>query len=188
MSEPDVPIPSAPRGFPQRVIGALLLDASVYEEVEHDESAIGQAATVVALGAAASGVGALSAVGLSGVVGAFIAAFVGWVIAAAMVFLVGVKLMDHSSDFPELLRTLGFASAPQILTVVAIIPILGTIANLIAFVLGLIAYVIAVRQALDTSTGKAILVCLLAVLTQMAIVVALSLLGMGALAGASALS
>ena len=45
-----------------------------------------------------------------------------------------------------------------------------------------------VRQALDTSTGRAIVVCLLAFVANIAIVMLLSVLGIGALAGARALS
>ena len=109
-------------------------------------------------------------------------------VASAVILLVGVKMMGHTSTFPELLRTLGFASAPQILTVAAVIPILGTIANLVAFVLGLVAYVIAVRQALDVTTGRAVLVCVLAVLAQIALAFILSMIGMGALSGARAIA
>ncbi|MAE94434.1 MAG: hypothetical protein CL910_07225 [Deltaproteobacteria bacterium] len=56
---PDVPTTSGGRSFQERLIGALMLDASVYEEVEHDQDAMGQAVGVVALGAVAGGIGAL---------------------------------------------------------------------------------------------------------------------------------
>ncbi len=37
------------RSFTERMIGAATLDIATFEEVEHDESATGQAAAVVAL-------------------------------------------------------------------------------------------------------------------------------------------
>ena len=81
-----------------------------------------------------------------------------------------------------------FASAPQVIRAAGILPFLGGIAALVAVVLGLVAYVIAVRQALDVTTGRAVLVCVLAVLAQMAIALVLSALGLGALLGARAVA
>ncbi|MCP5059826.1 MAG: hypothetical protein GY937_24250 [bacterium] len=107
-----------------------------------------------------------------------------WVIGAAVVWLVGVQMMGHSSDLPQLLRTLGFASAPGVLRVLGIIPLLGWIAVLAAAILSLIAWVIAVRQALDVDTGRAVLVCVLAFIAQLAIGVVLATMGLGVLAAA----
>ncbi len=183
---PDVPTPAAgDRSFVERLTGALMLDASVYEEVEHDTSAMGQAAGVVALGAVASGIGAMAGAGVSGVFGGVLMAFVGWALGAAVVWLVGVQMMGHTSDFPELLRTLGFASAPRILAVLGIIPILGIVANLAVLALSLVAWVIAVRQALDVETGRAVLVCVLAFMAQIAIGAILAVFGMGMVAAAA---
>ncbi len=105
-------------------------------------------------------------------------------IGAAVVWLVGVQMMGHSSDLPQLLRTLGFASAPGVLRVLGIIPLLGWIAVLAAAILSLIAWVIAVRQALDVDTGRAVLVCVLAFIAQLAIGVVLATMGLGVLAAA----
>ena len=49
------PVPS--RSFGERLLGALRLDATVYEEVEHTPDALGQAAGVGALAAVARGLG-----------------------------------------------------------------------------------------------------------------------------------
>ena len=182
---PDLPTTSGNRSFTERLIGALKLDASVYEEVEHDASAMGQAAAVVALGAVAGGIGAAGMGGLGGVVGGVLFAFFGWALGAAVVWLIGVQVMGHDSDFPELLRTLGFASAPGLLAVLAIIPLVGGLVRLAVLGLSLVAWVIAVRQALDVETGRAILVCVLAFLAQLAIGVVLSALGMGMMAAAA---
>lgn len=181
---PDGP-PATQRNFQERVIGALMLDATVFEEVEHDESSMGQAAAVVAISAVAGGIGALGGGGgLTGLIGGVLLAGLAWVIGAAVVWLVGVQMMGHSSDLQQLLRTLGFASAPGVLRVLGIIPLLGWIAVLAAAILSLIAWVIAVRQALDVDTGRAVLVCVLAFIAQLAIGVVLAAMGFGVLAAA----
>ena len=149
------------RSFGERLLGALRLDATVYEEVEHTPDALGQAAGVVALAALARSLGVPDEGGL---IGGVLAGFVGWLFGAAVIWLVGVKILEHTSDFQELLRTLGFASAPQLLYVLGVIP-LGALAPILAlavFVLGIFAWVIAVRQALDITTGRSLAVCALA--------------------------
>jgi hypothetical protein len=174
---------AAPRrhSFVERLLGALRLDAAVFDEVEHDRGALGQAAAVVALGGVATAIGAAGEGG--GAFGAVLGAFLGWLISAGFVWLIGVFLMEHTSDYPELLRTLGFASAPQLLLALRGVPLLGVLIAVAAFLWGLAAWVVAVRQALDVSTGRAVWVCVLAVLVYGACVVGLALLLGGLLGG-----
>ena len=178
---PDAPSP-ARHSFLERVIGALRLDAATYEEVEHDPSSLGQAAGVVALAALAAAIGAASRGGGSAV-GTVLGALLGWLVSTAFVWVVGVRFMNHTSDYRELLRTLGFASAPQVLLVVAGVPVLGALIGLAAWLWQLVAYVVAVRQALDVTTGRAVVVCLLATLLSVACMIGLALLLGGLLAG-----
>ena len=148
------------RGFWERLYGAVTLDASVFDEVENDAQSMVQAAGVVALAAVARGVG------FGDIFHSLVAGFVGWVVAAAAIWIIGVKILEHSSDYPELLRTIGFATAPRVLLVLGILP-LGPLRPLLwLFVLFLmvIAFVLAVRQALDVTTDRAVFVCLVAAL------------------------
>lgn len=158
------PAPSR-RSFGQRIAAALRLESSLYEEVEHDRGALGQAAGVVALAAVATALGAVGVVGTSGILGGLLTAFVSWVVWTTLVWLVGVKIFDHTSDFEELLRTLGFVAAPQMLYVLAIIPLSPwqAIVGLVVLAMTVVAFVRAVRQALDVDTGHAVLVAALAV-------------------------
>jgi hypothetical protein len=156
---PSGPIGS--RSFIERLIGALRLDASVYDEVEHDPEALPQAAGVVALAAVAAGIGG-AASGGGGLIAGVVTAIAGWLLATGVVWLVGVRIMDHSSDYPELLRTIGFASAPQILLGLTFVPLFGALVGIVVLFWGLATYVIAVREALDVETGRAVLVCVLA--------------------------
>ena len=71
------------------------------------------------------------------------------------------------ADYGQLLRTIGFASAPGVIRMVGIVPGLGGIVFAVAGVWMLVAMVIAVRQALDyTSTLRAVGVCLIGWLAQ----------------------
>ncbi len=137
--------------FGERIIRAIKLDKNLYEEVEADRGATRQAMTVVVLAALASGIG-MSGQGGPGMVAGVLGALGGWVIAALIIFVVGTKLLPQPqtrSDPGELLRTLGFANAPGLFYVLAVIPGLGSVIRPVVGIWLLIAWVIAVRQALD---------------------------------------
>ena len=51
-------MPEARHSLRKRMIGAMFLNIDVFEEVEHDRTATGQAATVVLMVAVASGIAA----------------------------------------------------------------------------------------------------------------------------------
>jgi hypothetical protein len=170
------------RSFGERLLGALKLDATVYEEVEHDPSAFGQAAVVVGLSSIAQGLGAFHDAGMGGSLAGFVGSFAGWFIGAGLVWLIGVKIMSCTSDYGELVRTLGFAAAPGMIGVLGLLP-LGPalpLLGLAIFVLSTIAAVIAVRQALDVGTGRAVVVCILANLVPLALALVVGLLLAGA--------
>ena len=157
-----------------RMLRALKLDSSVYEEVEHDKSATGQAMAVVVLVSLLGSIGQLfGAGGLKFVLFAAASSLVGWCLMAVVSLGIG-KLLGGKSDIGELLRALGFAYTPQVF---GIIPFIGVI---LAFVLGVIAWVQALRAALDISTGKAILTAFLSIVAFIMVMIPLGiLLGLG---------
>ena len=146
----------------------------MYEEVEADRSAMGQAMGVVLLASVAAGIGSISQGGGAGFVFGMIAALIGWLIWAFLTYLIGAKLLpapQTHTDYGELLRTVGFSSAPGILRILGIIPGLAGIIFIIAGIWMLAAMVIAVRQALDyQSTLRAVGVCLIGWIIQIAVV------------------
>ena len=150
----------AKRSFGERLKGAALLHVDVYEEVEADTTATGEAAGVVALVAVASAVGA-SAGGMMGIFGAVVAAFVGWLIWALLTYLIGDKLLGGTATWGELLRTLGFAQGPGLLLALGIVPGVGLLVALVVAVWVLVTGVVALRQALDFSTGRALATALI---------------------------
>ncbi len=158
-----------------RIIRAAKLDARLYEEVEADRDATGQAMAVVVMSALAAGIGSLGSGGLVGLVGGTIMALVGWLVWAFLTYFIGTRLLPEpqtKADYGELLRTIGFASAPGLIRVFGLVPGLGALLFLVAGIWMLVAMVIAVRQALDyTSTPRAVGVCLIGWLVQVAILV-----------------
>lgn len=152
--------------FQDRVIGALKLQASTFEEVEADRNAMGQAAAVVLAASVASGIGWIWYGGISGIIRGAIASLIGWVISAALIWAIGTKMMpgkNTQADIQQMMRVLGFAQAPGIFAVIAIVPILGWLAAFLVWIWTLVATVIAVRQGLDyDDTMKAVIVCVIA--------------------------
>jgi len=156
----------AHRPFPQRLLAAMQLESALYEEVEHDPDALPQATAVVALAAGASAIASLAVVGAAALLSGVVAAFVSWLVWTAIVWLVGVKVFEHDSDFEELLRTFGFVAAPQLLYVLAVIPLAlwQALVGFTVIAMTLVGFVRATRQALDVDTGRALLVAGLGVL------------------------
>ena len=178
--------------FVERMIGAARLDARTYEEIEADQSALPQAMTVVALASLAAGVGALGeGTGFMAIIWGIVLAFVGWLVWALVTWLVGTKLLPEpqtNADLGQMLRVLGFAFVPNLILVLAIIPFIGWIFKIIAWLWLIAAFVVAVRQGLDyTSTGRAIGVVLIGFVCYLLInCVLLSVLGVGTM-GAGAI-
>lgn len=146
----------ARRGFVQRMIAAAMLDTSLYNEVEPDTSATGQAAGVVAIVAVALAIGSIGSPSAN-VVAAVISAIVSWLVWAAVTYVIGAKFLDGTATWGELLRTLGFAQSPGVFYVLSGIFLLGTLVHAVVAVWILIAGIVAIREALDFSTGKAVL-------------------------------
>jgi len=157
----------------QRMLGAATLNIDTYEEVEADESATMQAAAVVAMVAVASAVGSVGG-GSTSIIAAPIAQIVGWLIWAGVTYLIGDKILGGTATWGELLRTLGFAQSPGLLYFFAIVPLLGGPIRFIVGIWMLVAGIIAIRQALDFSTGKAILT---AVIGWLAMIIPAMILG-----------
>lgn len=163
--------------FRRRLLGAARLDPATYEEVEHDPGALRQASGVVLLYGAAAGLTSVGPSALAAVFSGMIAAIVGWVIWAVLIFLIGTRLLpgrQTEANAGQLFRTLGFAAAPGIALVIGIISPLLPIVFVVTQVWMIAAMVVAVRQALDyTSTRRAVGVCVIAWLAQLLVAASL---------------
>ena len=162
--------------FVNRIIRACKLDISLYEEVEADKSATLQAALVVVLSSLAAGVGALS-LGASNFLMAPILSLISWYIWAYLIYFIGAKLFPEANtkaDHGELLRTIGFSSAPGLIRVFGFTPDLMSITFIGGGIWMLVAMIIAVRQALDyESTWRAIGVVIIGFLVQAIVLIML---------------
>jgi hypothetical protein len=147
------------------MIRAAKLDPKLYEEVEADPSALGQAVTVVVVSSLAAGIGQLFATGIGGLIGHTILAMVCWLLWSFLVYLIGTRLLPEpqtEADYGQLLRTVGFSSSPGVLRIFGVTNFLSWLITLLAGIWMLVAMVIAVRQALDyEATSRAVLVSLL---------------------------
>jgi len=165
-----------------RMIRAAKLDPTLYDEVARDETTMSEALTVVVIASAASGIG-MSLAGPIGLIGGALAALLSWFLWAWLAFFVGTVIVpdaDTNTDFPAVLRVTGYASAPGVITILGLVPLLGGLAGLVASVWMLAAFVVAIRVVMNfDGFGKAVLVCIVGWLVKMAIGGLLVLLGLG---------
>lgn len=144
--------------FLRRMLRALKLQSSLYEEVEHDPQATIQGVYVIAIVSLAQAIGrALDKyltgetpgnILIPGVLG-FIETVVGLAIWSYLLYLIGTKVFKGVATPSEVWRTTSYARSPGVFL---IIPFVGPLVNIWI----LVAYVIAARQALDLSTGRTI--------------------------------
>lgn len=167
----------ARRTMTERMIGAAKLDVDTYEEIEHDTTATRQAAGVVAMVAVAQAIAGIGG-DLGTMVGGLLAAFVGWGLWAGVTYIIGDKLLGGTATWGELLRALGYAQAPGVLLVLAVIPLFGGVIRFAVSIWILVAGFIGLREALDIGNWKTALTAVLGWLT-LAIPMAL-LSGIGA--------
>lgn len=169
-----------------RMLGVARLDQATYDAIEADQSAVPQAATVVLIAAVATGIGSLADAGIVGLLIGPVMAVVGWGLFSAMAYLIGTKVLagpETKADIGEVLRTLGFAQTPGVISVIAFIPVLGILVSLVAGIWGLITAVYALRTSLEVSTGRAIAIGLLAAIAAGVILAPFAvMLGLSALA------
>jgi hypothetical protein len=150
--------PMASTSIVDRMIRASRLDAGLYEEVEHDPDATGQAALVVIGTSIVAGIGSLTA-GIGWIVVVALLSLVGWAVYAWLTYFIGTRLLagpETSASWSELARTLGYANSPRALLIVGFVPVLGLIVGVVVGIWVLVATIVAIRAALDFSTGRAI--------------------------------
>lgn len=182
-----------------RAIRAARLDVSLYNEVEADTSLNQEALTLVIIVSILSGIGSFLSLLITGT--GFVAAIIGLVVGVVMgiagyyiwayvTWWVGTNVFKGTADVGELLRTLGYASAPRALAVLGFIPCVGWIVAFAAGIWALVAGVIAVREGLDFDTGNAVItvvigwVIVFVITLVVSIVLGVGAVGLGALGGA----
>ena len=176
--------------FMNRIARATKLDSNLYEEVEADKSALGQAMAIVVFSSIAAGIGLYKTGGFSGIITGTMASLISWYVWAYLTYFIGTKFLPEpntEADLGELLRTIGFSTSPGLLRVFYFIPGVGVLIFLISSLWMLVAMIIAVRQALDyKSTLRAIGVCVIGYVIQIFVLVLIFSIFGGALPDAPA--
>jgi len=154
----------------RRMRRAALLHADTYEEVEADHSSIRQAALIVGAACLVSAL-ARYVMGVQAgietdrlsfqVLLSLLEPLAIWVGGSAFAFMVGASFFrgpETETDFPEVLRTTGFAFTPALLRGFACLPpaALGLSIDLLARAWTFACVVVAIRQALDFTTPRAV--------------------------------
>ncbi len=152
------------RSFSERIKDAMLVRVDLYEEVEADPSATGQAMGVVVMASVAAGIGIGLPFGIGGLVAGTLVSLIGWLLWAGLTHIIGTRILptpETDSSFGQVLRTTGFSVAPGIFRIFSLMPFLGVFIDLVILIWMLVTFVVAVRQALDyTSTWRAVAVCM----------------------------
>ena len=177
MTSAETPIHTSHQSFARRFAGALRLAPGTFEDIERDPRALAQAVAVVTLAGAARGVGAFATEGVPGRIGSVAVGLTTWLIAGVLIWAIGAKRFDCSSTLPEVLRTIGFATAPLVLLALGALQ-LGSAREWLwvgAHAWATLALAIAAREALNVSTRHALVVCVLALAVGFAV---LALMGM----------
>ncbi len=160
-----------------RIIGVFKLDSQTFEEIEHNTSLTLPAGLIVVIVALISGLGNGLFNGLlgggrtfgKGFISSLIGVIVGWLIWSVVTWFIGTRLFKGQADIGEMLRVIGFAYSPLILS---IIPCIGIV---IGVIWALAAGFIAVRQGLDLDNTKAFLTVVVGAVLYIILTVVLNL-------------
>ena len=149
----------------KRVMRAALLDKEFYKEVEADPSLNQEALMIVVAVSISSGIGSFFGGLIAGRPGAaFLALIVNSAIGVANYYIwayvthyIGTNLFEGDADPGELLRVLGYASAPLLLGLLGFIPCIGGLIALAGAIWALVAGFYGVREALDLDTTETLI-------------------------------
>ena len=179
----------------ERIIGALTFRRGVYAEVEADKTFTATAWILVVIFALLNQLGSYASQSIfDWLVGAGIGtltAIAAFAIAAAVISWVGRGIYNAEVTFNELVRTMGLAS---IWTAVGVLGIIAAFSDALSCILGpviviswvalVLAWFVAVHEALDLTWGKTIITVLIGFIPWAIIMaltgVVLSLLGLTA--------
>jgi len=148
-----------------RSIRAALLNREFYQEVEADPSFNREALVIVVIVSVASGIAAF----ITGVfrlqfgravLGLIIPSAVGvgnYYLWAYVTQFIATNMFDSDTDLGELLRVLGYASVPRILSLLAFVPCFGPALSFVGGVWALAAGYVGIQEVLDLDSKEILL-------------------------------
>ena len=160
----------------RRMIGAAMLNGSVYEEIKADRGALAQAIAIVVLVTICGIVGDVlgSVIGdeeqsiqlVGAVLKGVLSGLLSWALWVTLLYFVGAVMLktdNTDTNWSELGRVVGFAYTPGLLFLFSFLQGIGGVLGFIARIWILVAVVIGVRHALDYGNAeRAILVSFIA--------------------------
>jgi hypothetical protein len=181
-----------------RIIGAFTFRSGVYKEVEMDTSFTPTAWMLVVVVAFLSTVGAVTGAAesflgwIAGVILGTIGAVIAFAVATFVISWVGKGLFNADVTFEELVRTLGLAYVWRVVGVIGVLGVIPVLACLtapvtvLAAILGLVAWLVAAKEALDLDWGRTLVTVIIGWLILVAVTfifgLILGALGLGAAA------
>lgn len=141
----------------ERLLRVAQLDRTVFAEIEHDESLTSEAAIIVVAAnfLAALGSGFASPRFFGAFIGTLISGVLfGWLLWSFLTMWIGTNIFEGDADLGEMLRVIGYASAPRLLGLFGFIPCVGWILSLAGAILSLVAAFFAIQEGLDLDTPK----------------------------------
>jgi hypothetical protein len=157
---------------------AAKMDMTLFEEAERDATLNEEAFRIVLMVAGAAGIGALLGGLLGGnLVGGIVLGIIQAALTVVMYYLwswlvlqVGTKMFNGTSDMGEVRRTVAYAYTPNLAQVVSFVPVLGGLVAFVAGIWALVLGVVAVRQAMNFTTGTAVGTVIIAAVIALVIV------------------
>jgi hypothetical protein len=147
-----------------RIVRAIKLDKLLFREVAQNDSYLKESFLIVLFVAIVSALG--NTINSNRPVFSFLAEitnsiFFGWILWSVIAFFIGTAFFNGDSTINTLLRTIGYASAPRLLSFFGFIPCIGWLIGLAGAILSLIAVVIAIREAMHFEIEKALITALI---------------------------
>jgi uncharacterized membrane protein len=152
-----------------RMARILRLDQSVYDEIEHHPRGIVHAAIIVMMVAIASAIGTVLGAATGTVedskliyqaISAFLMPFAHWIVWSYLTYLLGTLVFDVRTTPWSMLRTLGYAESPQVLSILHFIPYAGIVLVTFGRLLSMRAGFLAVQNTLGLDRRKTLLTVL----------------------------
>jgi len=147
-----------------RIIRTIKLDRSLFSEVAHNESLLGESLIIVLLVAVVSGIGTMLNANqpiFALVTEVINSVLFGWLLWSVVAYFVGTTFFGGASSINEMLRTIGYANAPKLLSLFSFIPCIGWLFALLGGILSFIAGIIAIRESMKFDTDKAVITAII---------------------------
>ena len=163
----------------ERLKGVLRLQSATFEVIERDPKATIEALLVVVAVAIAALIGSFGNDGEEGLLSGVLGAVVGWAIFSGLCYVVGTRFFSNpetSSSWGQLLRVLGYAEAPNVLTIFAFIPLFGGLIAGIGSLWALLAAILGIRQAMEMPYPRAAAVAVIAWVIRLALQLLIALI------------